>query len=238
MSTVLLVEDDTSLREGLEEFLQLQGLNVTAVANGVDCFTAIASQSFAVAVVDLGLPDITGQQMVEHLRSCTHTAVIVLTASASLDTRVDSYQRGADLFMGKPVDARELAAAVKSLAARHLPRRESADTAPKPVGVAVWHLNPDHGSLTSPEGTTVRFPAKEFEFVALLGKSAGESVPRNAACQALYGREDESAQAALTTLVRRVRQRITEQGIAEPPVITVHSVGYRFAGALRTPSLR
>ena len=171
-------------------------------------------------------------------RRCTHTAIIVLTASASLDTRVDSYQRGADLFLSKPVDARELAAAVKSLATRHLPRSEPAGTAPKPVGVTVWHLNPDHGSLTSPEGTVVRFPAKEFEFMALLGKSVGESVPRNVACLSLYGRDDESSQAALSTLVRRVRQRFVERGIAEPPVITVHSVGYRFAGALSTPSLR
>jgi DNA-binding response OmpR family regulator len=155
-----------------------------------------------------------------------------------LGTRVDSYQRGADLFLSKPVDARELAAAVKSLATRHLPRSEPAGTAPKPVGVTVWHLNPDHGSLTSPEGTVVRFPAKEFEFMALLGKSVGESVPRNVACLSLYGRDDESSQAALSTLVRRVRQRFVERGIAEPPVITVHSVGYRFAGALSTPSLR
>jgi DNA-binding response OmpR family regulator len=232
MITVLLVEDDSALREGLEEFLRLQGFEVTAVANGVDCFTAIINQSFNVAVIDLGLPDISGLQIIEHLRRCSSTAIVVLTASVSLQIRVGSYLNGADLFLGKPVQAIELAAAIKSLATRQ--SQNSPATAPQNRHryMAGWRLNNRQCSLISPDGISVRLTAKEFEFIVLIANEAGTTVSRNRACEALYQRDDESSQAALTSLVRRVRLRFAESGIFDIPIITMRGAGYRFSGEL------
>lgn len=115
---VILVEDDEPLQASLVNFLELSGFALTAVADGVSFYRALADATFDVAVVDLGLPDQSGETLIEYLRQNTTTPIIVVTARDTLDTRVGCYRTGADLFLAKPIDGRELAAAIASLAGR------------------------------------------------------------------------------------------------------------------------
>ncbi len=228
MIHIILIEDDDELRKGMQEYLELSGFLVTAVGKGIDFFSVILQHSFDVAIVDLGLPDFTGQQLIEYLRRHSSTAVIVLTASNSLSTRVESYQLGADLFMNKPVDARELIAAVNSLASRRL-----LSLSPVAQQPAVWTVQRSLWTLVSPCGIAIKFTGKEFKFIDQLIMFPNETLHRQQVCIAIYGRDDNSAQAALLTLIKRVRQRIAQSGSQEQPIQTEHGMGYRFTAPFK-----
>ncbi len=137
-TTVILVEDDALLRDGLADFLTLSGFSVTAVGDGLSFYRVVAERPFSVAVIDLGLPDQAGEVLVDYTRRNTSSSIVVITARDTLDTRVACYRTGADLFLGKPVEGRELAAAIESLAARRagasLPAVTVAGGAPPPAG--------------------------------------------------------------------------------------------------------
>lgn len=226
--SVLVVEDDDLLRGGLVRYLGLVGFEVTAVGDGASFLAALASRTFAVAVIDLGLPDRAGETLVEHTRLHTHSAIIVITARNTIDTRVDVYRTGADLFLGKPIDGRELAAAIGSLAARSRQLVEAADRTPRDG----WHLVAATRELRSPSGTAVALTHKEYELLYALATSPGLVGRRQDLIDQLYGRSYENADRALETLVRRTRRSIADQVGRAAPILTHHGIGYAFADAL------
>lgn len=125
---VIIVEDDRDLRESLVEYLSLDGHDVTGVGSALEFYQALASSTFMIAVMDIGLPDQCGYVMAEFVRRNTPMGIIILTARSSIEDRVNGYRAGGDLYLVKPVDCRELSAAITSLAERqrpghHLPRR-------------------------------------------------------------------------------------------------------------------
>lgn len=218
---VLLVEDDEPLRESLSSYLRLQGFAVTAVGDGLSFYRCLERERFAVLVIDLGLPDQAGEVLIDYARRNRDAAIVVITARDTLDTRVESYRSGADLFLAKPVDGRELAAALTSLGAR----RSAASPVP---AREPWRLKSRERLLIGPDGERVELTPKEFRFLQLLAAAAGRTRPREELLQELYGRADEAAERALETLVRRTRQTIAEGAAGVAPILTEHGVGYAF----------
>lgn len=228
---VALIEDDLALREGLAEYLRLAGFQVCAVGSGLDFFAALTCQpAFHVAVVDLGLPDVEGRRLVEHLRKHSSTRIVVLTASDARGIRIDSYEAGADLYMSKPVDPDELAAALLSVGGRSAPESEAPSVLPVPGD---WQLHRHDWSLRSPQGKSLRLTGKDFQLLLQLASANGELVSREDLCRSLYRRHDVSAEAALSTQVRRLRQRLTRGGIDHGPIRTGHGSGYCFSAPIR-----
>ena len=225
-TSVLLVEDDKELREGMSEFLKLYGFSVTAVASGLDFFRVIMKLKFQVAIVDLGLPDLDGQEIVQYLRKESDTAIIVLTASNMLDTRINSYQHGADLFLSKPVDTKELVAAIVSLASR---REPSVSNVPAESEEGRWLIKPKQRALIAPCGVCITFTSMEFQFLELLINENGTTLSKEQLCECLYRRQDESAFAALATIVKRIRRRISNAGVKDQIIMTSHGKGYSIA---------
>lgn len=221
---VLLVEDDEGLRAGLTEYLGHFGFVVIGVPNGMECFQTLSIQKngFQVAIVDLGLPDIDGMRLVEHIRQYTDTRIIVMTAALPTETTISSYEAGADLYLSKPVNSRELVAAVSSLATR-----VSATIQPgsSPTG---WILKRGDWMLQGPNGQALKLTGKEYQLLCLLGQANGHVVSRDALCRALYDRHDPSAEAALSTQVKRLRRRLSELS-EDNPIHTAHGTGYAFS---------
>lgn len=232
---ILLVEDDPVLRESLTEYLQAVGHQVTAVGDSLAYYRALAEHEFAVVVIDLGLPDQDGVVLVEYTRNNTACAIIVMTARDTLDTRVDCYQIGADLFLGKPVYGRELEAAISSLARRRQAApdlRTEPPAAPAESIAGVWRLIARQRALMFPNGYLLELTPREYRLLYLLAGGDGEPVPRCLLLDALYGRQDESAQRALETLVRRTRKKIAERYFGPSPILTQHGFGYVLAAPL------
>jgi len=222
---ILLVEDDPVLRQSIAEYLVRSGLDVTAVANGLDFYHALAEGTFAIAIIDLGLPDIDGMQLVEYARKNTRMRCIILTARASLDTRIAGYDSGADLYMIKPVDTRELAAAIASLLARYQADPE------RPEILGTWQLCRQQTTLITPTAAPIVLTAREMDFLHCLGAAPEKPVDRYDILATLGYRNDEFSSRALESLIRRLRRKI-EAATDVSPILTHHGVGYSFNAPL------
>ncbi|WP_348697522.1 response regulator transcription factor [Duganella fentianensis] len=235
---VLLVEDDPDLRDSVVEWMELHGTPVTAVRNAAEFYQALPNRQFHVAIIDVGLPDQEGYVLAEYARANTRMGIIILTARSTLDDKLRGYQSGADLFMVKPVDCRELAAVVHSMGARV--QATAAAVAPPAVSVAPpssasteqWHFSATLWELRLGDGAAVTLSQKELQLMDLLAAQPGTAVQKRAILARLYQRDDYSSSRSLDTLVRRLRAKIFNQLGVELPLRTVHAVGYCFAAEI------
>ena len=220
--SIILVEDEPDIRINLADYLTRVGFDVTAVDNGLKFYHALAEHPFAVAVIDLGLPDMDGMQLVEYLRNNSTMRCIILTARTSVDDRVSGYDSGADLYLCKPVEGRELAAALNRIMQRNSHQVSSANQ---------WSLRRQQSALITSSLSVISLTAKELDFVVCLARAEGETVPRATILEALGYQNDDFSNRALESLIRRLRRKI-EVVCGSSPILTRHAVGYSFAAPL------
>ncbi len=217
---IILVEDEPTLRESLAEYLTNTGYEVTAVASGLKFYQALADTTFQAAIIDLGLPDMDGLQLVEYVRNNTSMRCIILTARNTVDDRVSGYDAGADLYLQKPVDCRELASALASLLQRSV--RNGAPAA------AQWQIFRQNAALLAPSAAVIPLTTRELDFILSLAATPQETVPRFEILTALGYANDDFSHRALESLVRRLRRKIEHAG-SSSPILTSHGIGYRFS---------
>ena len=222
---ILLVEDDQVLSETLVESLAIHGLPVTAVGTGLDFFKTLNLHNFAVALVDLGLPDLDGYDLVSYLRDNTDLKIIVMTARDALADRVKGYGAGADLYLIKPVDIEELVAAIFSIVNRRA-------APPLPASGEFWLLKQANWQLINPEGRHFRLSQKEFRLLVKLSVSRGAPVNRDAIMTAVYEGTEEPSSRALDALISRFRAKYAAETGGTLPLQTVPSAGFVFAAPL------
>jgi DNA-binding response OmpR family regulator len=218
---ILLVEDDQDLNETITRFLRFAGNQVTSTFNAKEFNDCLALNSFDIAVIDIGLPDESGLMLAERLRKTSDIGIIILTAHAEIDDRVQGYAVGADLYMVKPVVMVELAAAINSIAKRRLERQSTPATP-----ISTWVLVRSSRHLISPEGTAISLSAKEFELFFLLANAQGQPVKRKDLTAALHYPNDLYGGRALDNLVRRIRVKIRSQAGVDDLIHTFHSQGF------------
>jgi len=227
---ILLVEDDTDLRESLHEYLHLSGFHVCSVGSGMEFYPQLNSGQFAVAIIDIGLPDQSGYVLAEYCRTNTNLRIIIITANDTPDARLESYKAGGDLFFSKPLDTEELAAAIKNL----VTRKAQSNTSPSTVeDTSQWRLDKSKWILISPDGDSIKLTAKELIIVETMGASAGTPIERKTLLQKLYPRVDSYTSRSLDTLMRRLRSKCFEQTQKTLPIQTVHGTGFCFSAGLK-----
>ncbi len=218
-----MVEDDQEIRETIAEYLCRVGFEVTAVGTGIKFFHALAEEKFELAVIDIGLPDMNGFQLVEYLRSNTDISCIILTARDAVEDRVAGYDVGADIYMVKPVDCRELAAAISRTLQRTTKGQDEAQR--------TWRLNRQNVTLLTPSCKVIPLTVRELDFLYTLAATPEAVVPRQVILSALGYRDDEYSNRALESLIRRIRRKI-EQVHGCSPILTRHGIGYSFSEPL------
>lgn len=234
---VILLEDDGDLRESIEEYLKLTGFTTIGVGTALEFFQALATMDIEVAVIDVGLPDQEGFEIASLLRRRREIGVVMLTARGASEDRIKGFQSGADLYFVKPVDCRELAAALLNLVGR-LPRRAAAGTESPASGRAAsvegqaanaWVLDHVDWLLRDPRGRTVQVTSSEMRLLDAMLLEPGATVSRGALLAALGYREDESGNRSLDVLVSRLRRKIEITMGGKAPIQTVHNRGYLFS---------
>lgn len=224
---ILLVEDDADLSSSLSSYLEGAGFAVTAVDTCLECYAVLSKgHHFQVALVDISLPDQSGFVLAEYLRANTSMKIIILTARERIEDRVRGYAAGAHNYFVKPVDARELQAAIMSLTHEECPSHPDA----LPTGKA-WHLLRQSWQLKTSQGDAIKLTSLELQFLEQLAVSGHEVVSRDSLLTSLYKRNDEHSGRALDSLVRRLRGKIRANGDYSP-IQTAHSVGYCFSEPL------
>lgn len=223
--SVIMVEDDHALRESVAEYLANIGYDVTAVGTGLQFYHALAEKAFQVAIIDLGLPDMDGLQLAEYIRNNTAMRCIILTARDAVDDRISGYDAGADLYMVKPVDCRELASALS----RKVQRCSEAHSTGECAGQ--WRLHRQNATLIAPSDAVIQLTSRELDFLFSLASAPDETVARTHILDTLGYTNDEFSHRALESLIRRLRRKI-EHAFGSSPILTCHGIGYRFSAPL------
>ena len=215
---VIVVEDSDELRlilvAGLSEF----GHQVRGVDCGRALDAAMAEAPADMVILDIGLPGEDGMSIARRLRRNSKCGIVMVTAYGRVDDRVHSFGNGADLYFVKPVDLRELDAALKSLAQRIFGQPDSA-----------WRFNARASKLYNPKGIEIALTAQELSFVRKLIETPGENVLRKDIFLALGQPNDHYADRRLETMVSRLRSKVrTADAENELPVNSRHNLGYAF----------
>lgn len=212
---ILLVEDDPDLGEGIRTALKAEGHTLDWLKDGQSALHALTHESFALAILDLGLPRMDGLTVLRHLRSRGSTLpVLILTARDSTHDRIAGLDAGADDYLIKPFDVDELKARLRALLRRSFNRPQTL------IEYKGIQLDPVTQQV-SYQGQTLNLSRKEFLLLHELIAQPGRVFTRDNLQQILYGWEEEVESNALEVHVHHLRKKLFPELIR-----TVRGVGY------------
>ena len=222
----MLVEDDPRLARLTAEFLGQQGMAVTVLADGLAVLPALLAMRFEVVLLDLMLPGLDGLEVCRRIRaepSLGELAVIMLTAKGDDIDKIVGLELGADDYLGKPYNPRELLARMRAVMRRG--RRAAASEAGERL--QVQDLVIDLGARTvSAAGRPVILTYFEFELLATLARAAGRVLSREHLYEVLKSETFESFDRAIDVHVSKLRQKLGDDPKAPRYIRTVRGVGY------------
>lgn len=212
---LLLVEDDPLLGDGLRVGLTQAGFTVDWVKTGEEADAALATDEFTLMVLDLGLPRLSGMELLRRLRRQGKSIpVLILTARDAIQDKVVGLDSGADDYLVKPVDLDELAARIRALI-----RRAGGRAAPV-LEHGALRLDPAARSVTL-DGVPVELSAREFALLQLLLENCGRVLTRTQLEQALYGWGEGVESNAVEVHIHHLRRKLGAELIK-----TLRGVGY------------
>lgn len=225
---IAVVEDNDALREEIVFFLTHVGHRAVGCASGEALKQHMADIGSDVLILDLGLPDIDGLDLLGRYSGRPDVAIVVLTARGDTEDRIIGYQRGADAYLVKPVDMRELVAVVDHVAQRLYPPITSAEHA--------WRYSASRWMLVSPEDVAIALTEQQAEMLQLFAHAGRRVLTRKEIVQAMGwesgpehdSRNDEKIESCLS----RLRHKLEEVGFNPTPIKTIRGVGYAFRAPL------
>lgn len=212
---VLLVEDDPLLGDGIKTALQREGYTVDWLETGRDGIAAIRHDDFSAVILDLGLPDIDGMEVLDEIRHAGSLPVLILTARDAVESRISGLDGGADDYVLKPFDLQELLARLRVI----MRRAEGRSSRLLEVG----ELCIDEARhRVFWQGNDISLTRREYALLLELARHPGRVMTRPHLEDLLYGWEDEVASNAVEVHVHHLRKKLDKHLIA-----TVRGVGYR-----------
>ncbi|MCG8636390.1 MAG: response regulator transcription factor [Desulfobacterales bacterium] len=222
---ILLVEDDEILMRGIAGSLLLDGFDVRTANTAADFMDLVKRDRFDVAVIDIGLPDSSGFELVNYLKENTGLGIIILTGREDINDKIRGYEAGTDLYFVKPIHARELSAAIVNLVDRICRTGNTGGH---------WSFHPSLRLLESPDCQKIHLTTKEFIFIQALARAEGTPVTRDVLCRKLeYSDDPIQANRAIDVLVARLRKKIKTHTSASSPLTTIHSVGFMISAQVK-----
>jgi two-component system response regulator VicR len=220
---ILVVEDEPQMRSMLADNLEFEGYRVTAVASGEEALAAMTGQQFALLLVDMMLPGMSGFDVCQALRARgNHVPIVVLTALTEERDRVRGLDVGADDYVSKPFSVRELLARVRAQVRRddwHSPGGEQFS-----LGDVV--VRPRQ-RLVLRKGRRVPLSAREFELLRYLFAHRNEVVSREQLLRDVWGYNQLSVTRTVDNYVAKLRMHIEPKPHDPRYIITVHGSGYQ-----------
>jgi two-component system OmpR family response regulator len=226
---LLVVEDDRETRTLIAKYLRNNSCNVTIASDGREMFRVMTDHRVDLIILDVMLPGEDGLSLCRKVRAQSHTPIIMLTARGEDVDRILGLEMGADDYLAKPFNPRELLARINAV----LRRQAVAGSASANEGATVlaflrWRIDFRLRELRNPDGARVAMTSAEFDLLWTFCERPGRVLSRESLLDLTQGRNAGSFERSIDVLVSRIRRKI-EPDQQEPTLIkTVRSGGYMF----------
>jgi two-component system phosphate regulon response regulator OmpR len=229
---LVVVDDEPDIREMLQEYLESQGFQVTAADGGVALRAIVADQDVDLVVLDITMPGEDGLSLARFLRENHEVGIIMLTGAGDLVDRIIGLEVGADDYLAKPVDLRELLARVKAVLRRAAgggTRTESAAEPRDTVQFGKCLLDLAAHRLVDESGEDVPITAMEFDLMQALAERPNRVLSRDQLLELAHNRGWEPFDRSIDIRIARLRRKV-EEDPSEPKILkTVRGAGYVFS---------
>ncbi len=226
-SHILVVDDDREIRDLLMRFLSKHGFRVSAVADGNGMRVALDEGKVDLVVLDVMMPGEDGLSLCRRVRATSSTPIIMLTAMGDDTDRIVGLEMGADDYLAKPFNPRELLARIKAILRRS--GQSSTVTGQSRLEFEGWAMDLARRELTSPDGRLIDLTGGEFDLLVAFAEHPHRTLSRDQLLDLTRGRSSSPFDRSIDIQVSRLRQKI-EKDAKDPKLIkTVRSVGYIFS---------
>lgn len=231
-TSLLLVDDEASLREPLAEYLTRQGFVVRQAEDAAKARSALLEETPDLVLLDIMMPGEDGLSLCRHLSETKKLPVILLTARGEAMDRIVGLEIGADDYVPKPFEPRELVARIRSVLRRagKSPQAAEDDALYEFDG---WRLDPLKRKLTDPSGTVVPVSSAEFRLLVAFLTHPRQVLDRDRLLDMVQGREAHLFDRAVDNQVSRLRRKMEEDSRDPKMIQTVWGGGYRLAADVR-----
>jgi two-component system OmpR family response regulator len=227
---ILVVEDDRKIAKVVKVYLEGEGFRVLTAEKGKDALDIALKEPPSLVILDLMLPDMSGEEVCQELKEIGDFPVIMLTAKSSEEERVAGFALGADDYVVKPFSPKELIARVKAV----MKRSQKTDTGISgPVSFNKGILIIDNRSYeVKKKGSPVTLTPTEFKILLVLSSSPGRVFTRGELVDHALGYQFEGYERSIDAHIKNIRQKIEDEPKNPFFINTVYGIGYKFTGIL------
>jgi len=235
--SILIVDDDRQITEFLERFLSKHGFKAVSAGSATQMGLLMEHRAFDLIILDVGLPDIDGFQVLRELRRVSIIPIVLLTVRDEVYDKIIGLEIGADDYVAKPFEPRELLARIRSVLRRTAGKLEVPGVTPSSETVfSGFRLDTETRVLTSPLGDPVALTSTEYALLAALVQRTGEVVRRDQLMDLLYSGSVHVTERAIDAHIARLRRKLETFGGRSDLIKTAHGSGYVLAAKIEAAS--
>ncbi len=226
MNNILIIEDEEKVAEVLKAYLDKEGYNVYCTTKGLEGIELFKTIEFKLIILDLMLPDISGEEVCKIIRKTSDTYIFMLTAKGTLTDRIDGLNIGADEYLVKPFSPRELTARVNALF-RRLNVSNNASILSFDNGSLIIDYEKRMVKINDKE---VSFTPNEFDILYTLAMNKGIVLTREQLIEKIFGIDFNGFDRTIDVHIKNIRKKLEEDTKNPRYIVTVMRVGYKFGG--------
>jgi DNA-binding response OmpR family regulator len=225
VDNILIIEDEEKVSEILKAYLEKEGYSVYCTTKGLDGIKLFDTIKFSLVILDLMLPDISGEEVCSVLRKISEVHIFMLTAKSTLEDRIEGLNLGADEYLVKPFSPRELTARVNALFRRiNINKSET-----KVYNNGNLEINYDKRTVKI-RGVEIYLTPNEFDLIQILSASRGKVFTREQLIERIMGIDFQGFDRTIDVHIKNIRKKIEEDSRNPKYIITVTRIGYKFGG--------
>ncbi len=223
---ILLVEDEAKIVEVLSSYLESCGFSVSSVSSGHKALELLETGRFSLVLLDLMLPDISGEEVCQRIRSLSRIPIIMITAKIDEASQLQGLQIGADDYVTKPFSLQTLKARIEAVL------RRSEDKGPLCCGLS-WNdgdLRVDFSACqVFRKGKAIAFTPSEYKLFQVMASNPHKSFTRDELIEAVFSQDYMGYDRAIDGHIKNMRQKLEDDPRNPCYILTVHGIGYKFS---------
>lgn len=226
---ILVVEDEPKIREVIRSYLHKEGFLCYEASTGKEAFDLLTKHKMDLIILDLMLPDVTGEHICDTIRNISNIPIMMLTAKSAEQHRIDGLTRGADDYITKPFSPGELMARIHSVLRRVQPEHMANRFYVLQGGQFI--IDEDRGEVRR-ANEIVHLTPIEYKILLQLVKRQGRTYKRDELIELIYGGDYEGDERAIDQHIKNIRLKIEADPKDPKWIVTVFGVGYKFTGGV------